>query len=156
MRQLLPSPLFLTGNAEKISWTPVPFTWAPRALKSCLILPSFCLIVSLVPTWPRSRDSSLPSTSCGSLPVTSQMVAPGKQQTSLNRISGQQMGASVPFSKESPTTSTRRFLSQLLGHGAAAVSPCESWSLVLSAARCPWGVCTPCSWWCVVLCAPSP
>lgn len=40
-------------------------------------------------------DSSLLLTNCGSLPVTYQILAPGKQQTSLDHKSGQQMGASV-------------------------------------------------------------
>lgn len=43
------------------------------------------------------------------------MRAPGRQQTSLEKSSGRQMGASVPLSRESPITNTlRAFLVALL------------------------------------------
>ena len=81
-------------------------------------------------------------TSCGSrLPLTSQILAPGKQQTSLDCTPGRHMGASVPFSRESPTTSTRHVLLQLLLCAAGAASPCESCSWFLSSAKasmCCW------------------
>ena len=43
----------------------------------------------------------------GSLSVASLIGAPGKQHISLESVSSQQMGASVPLRRESPTTITR-------------------------------------------------
>jgi len=47
-------------------------------------------------------------TRLGSLLVTSLIRAPGKQHTSLETASGQQMGASIPLRRKSPTTVTHR------------------------------------------------
>ena len=45
------------------------------------------------------------------------------------------MGAAVPLSRESPTTSTCHFLLQLVVCVADALSPCESCSLASSTAK---------------------
>lgn len=86
----------VTGKTEeKIIWASVPFTCTSRALMSCLILPSVCFAVSLVPTWRRSkRQESVVSSSCSNLSVTSRIVAPSKQQSSLDCTSNRKLGAS--------------------------------------------------------------
>jgi len=74
-------------------------------------------------------------TCCGSLSIASQILAPSKQQNSLGCIPGQKMGASVPLSRESTTTSTRHFLLQFLVCVGDVVSLYKSCSLALSTAK---------------------
>lgn len=76
-----------------------PFTCTPKALKSCSTLPRFCFTTSSVPTWKRSRaQQPVLLTSWGShLPLTSHILAPGKQQTSPDCIPRWQTAASAPL-----------------------------------------------------------
>lgn len=89
---------------------------SPQDLLSSLILPRLRVAVTFILTWKssngileyiwkwNSRNALL--TSCGTLLATSRTLAPGRQHTSCDYQSGQQMDASVRFNRESPTVST--------------------------------------------------
>lgn len=95
---------------QRLPWTftsrwslPCLWVWGPTQFPHCLLYILSQVATSSIIGVPMEKQQEVTEdwTSFSSLFTTSQITAPGKKQSSLDNRSGQQMGASVPCSRES-------------------------------------------------------